>query len=49
VRLVVVECECGWATRGEEDLVIAATQVHARQIHGDEITKDQVLAKARPI
>ncbi len=45
---VIVECECGWSTRGDEDNVVEATQVHERQIHGTEITRDDVLAKARP-
>jgi predicted small metal-binding protein len=44
---VVVECGCGWVTRGEEDRAVEAMQVHGRQIHGVEITRDQVLAKAR--
>ncbi len=45
---VVVECDCGWMTRGEESHVVEATQVHTRQIHGSEITREQVLVKAKP-
>jgi predicted small metal-binding protein len=45
---VVVECGCGWVARGEENRVVEAMQVHQRQIHGLEITREQVLAKARP-
>lgn len=45
---VTVECECGWSSQGEESQVVEAMQVHERQIHGTEITRDDVLAKARP-
>ena len=43
---IVVRCECGWTTRGNEDRVVEGMQVHGRQIHGRELTRDQVLAKA---
>ncbi len=49
VAIVVVVCECGWEIRGEEDRVVEAAQVHGRQIHGWEIRRDEVLAKARPV
>jgi predicted small metal-binding protein len=42
---IVVKCECGWMTRGVEENVVEAMQVHARQIHRLELTRDQVLAK----
>jgi hypothetical protein len=45
---IVVECECGWTLGGEEDRVIEAAQVHMRQIHGREVTCEQVLGLARP-
>lgn len=44
---VLVECQCGWSARGEENQVVEAVQVHERQIHGIEITRDDVLARAR--
>lgn len=44
---VVVECECSWTTRGEENQVIEAMQVHTRLIHGREITREEVLAEAK--
>jgi predicted small metal-binding protein len=43
---IVVTCECGWTTRGDEDHVVEGMQVHGRQIHGRELTRGQVLAKA---
>jgi predicted small metal-binding protein len=45
---VVVTCECGWAARGEQDQVVEAMQVHRRQIHDQEISREQVLEKATP-
>ena len=45
-----VECECGWTheTDSEEDLV-TAVQRHAREVHNMEgVTRDQVLAQAKP-
>jgi predicted small metal-binding protein len=45
---IVVRCECGWTTRGPEDQVVEGMQVHHRQIHGRELTRDQVLAKMVP-
>jgi hypothetical protein len=45
---VVVTCECGWTTRGAVEPVVEAMQVHGRQIHGWELTRDQVLAEAEP-
>jgi predicted small metal-binding protein len=44
---LVVECACGWTTRGEENQVIEAMQVHSRLIHGREITRDEVLTQAK--
>jgi predicted small metal-binding protein len=44
---VVLECECGWVTRGHKDRVVEAVQVHKRLIHGTEITREEVLAKAK--
>jgi predicted small metal-binding protein len=46
-----VECECGWSheTGSEEDLV-AAVQRHAREVHNMEgVTREQVLAQAKPV
>ena len=42
-------CECGVVIRGvnDDDLVTQA-QRHAREVHRMEITREQVLAMARP-
>jgi predicted small metal-binding protein len=44
----VVECDCGWSCRGGEDELVAACAEHAREAHGLELTREQVLAAARP-
>jgi predicted small metal-binding protein len=44
---LVVECACGWVTRGDEQRVIEAKQVHTRLLHGREITREEVLAEAK--
>jgi hypothetical protein len=46
VRLLV-ECECGWTRVGDENAVVEAMQVHQRQIHGREMTRDEVRRKTR--
>lgn len=44
----VVRCECGFETRGTEDELIPAVQKHGREVHNMDVTRDQVLAMARP-
>ena len=44
-----VVCECGWTCRGSEDSVVAACTEHAREEHGMELTREQVLAVAKPV
>ena len=44
-----VACECGWTCRGSEDDVVAACTEHAREEHGMELTREQVLAVAKPV
>ena len=50
VRLVelVVICECGFEARGTEDELIPIVQDHGRKAHNMDVTRDQVLAMARP-
>jgi predicted small metal-binding protein len=45
----VIKCDCGFVVRGDtdEELVAAATE-HAREVHGMELTADQILAMAEP-
>jgi predicted small metal-binding protein len=44
-----VECECGWTCRGNEHEVVAACSEHARREHSMELTREQVLAVAKPV
>jgi predicted small metal-binding protein len=46
-----VECECGWFQQTDnEDELVAAVQSHAREVHNMEgVTRDQVLAQAKPV
>jgi predicted small metal-binding protein len=48
IAMMLVRCRCGWTARGREERVVEAMQVHGRQIHGLEFTREQVLATAVP-
>ena len=45
---LVVRCDCGFEARGSEDELIPVVQKHGRDAHNMEVTRDQVLAMARP-
>jgi predicted small metal-binding protein len=45
---IVVTCECGFEVRGEEDDVVEQTQKHGREAHNMDVTREQVLAMAKP-
>ena len=45
----VFTCECGVVLKGrDDDDLVRLAQRHARDVHKIEITRDQVLAMARP-
>lgn len=45
----IVNCECGHVVRGDsDDELVSATQQHAREAHGMELTREQVLSLAVP-
>ncbi len=46
-----VECECGWSVQtADEEYLVAQVQQHARDVHHMEsVTREQVLAQAKPI
>lgn len=45
----VLNCDCGRVVRGDSDEeLVAAAQKHAREAHGLELTRDQVLSLAVP-
>ncbi len=43
---VVVRCECGFVTRGDEDEVVEAMTAHAVTAHNMKATREQILARA---
>jgi predicted small metal-binding protein len=46
---LVVSCECGFEVRGTADEIVPALQKHAGESHNMKVTREQVLARARPI
>lgn len=46
-----VDCECGWSLEhSDEDVLVAGVQQHAKDVHNmDGVSRDQVLAQARPV
>jgi predicted small metal-binding protein len=45
---LVVSCDCGFETRGSEAELVPAVQRHGREAHNMDVTREQVLAMARP-
>jgi predicted small metal-binding protein len=45
----VVQCDCGFLVRsGNDDELVADLQKHAREHHKMNLSREQVLAMARP-
>jgi predicted small metal-binding protein len=45
----IINCDCGRVVRGDsDDELVAAVQKHAREAHGMELTREQILALAVP-
>ena len=46
-----VECECGWTLQTDNEAkLITAVQQHAKEAHNMEgVTREQVLAQAKPV
>ncbi len=45
----ILNCDCGHVLRGDtDDELVTAVQQHAREAHGMELTRDQVLSLAVP-
>ena len=45
----VITCPCGYVVRGkDEEEIVTKAQQHAKEAHGMELTREQVLAMARP-
>jgi predicted small metal-binding protein len=45
---MVVSCDCGFEARGPEDELVPSVQRHGREAHNMDVTREQVLAMARP-
>ena len=45
----IVQCECGYVARGEtDDELVDDVQQHATEVHNMDLTREQVLAMAKP-
>jgi predicted small metal-binding protein len=44
-----IECDCGWTCRGTEDELLIECAEHGREVHGMQLTREQILAVARPV
>ena len=44
----VVRCECGYEVRGPVSELVPALQEHGRDAHNMQVTREKVLAMARP-
>ena len=45
----VIPCECGFTIRGDtDDELVAGAKAHAKEVHGMDLTTDQVLSMAVP-
>ena len=45
---LVVRCDCGFEARGSEQELIPVVQKHGMDAHNMKVTREQVLAMARP-
>ncbi|MGZ4306940.1 MAG: DUF1059 domain-containing protein [Solirubrobacteraceae bacterium] len=45
----LIECDCGWRFQGSEEELIEACTAHGRDVHGMDLSHDQILAVARPV
>ena len=45
---IVVTCECGFEVRGDTHDVVEQTQAHGREAHNMDVSREQVLAMAKP-
>jgi predicted small metal-binding protein len=45
---LLVRCDCGFEARGSEDDLVPTVQKHGQDAHNMQVTREQVLAMARP-
>jgi len=46
---LLVRCDFGFEVRGTADEVVGAMQDHAKNVHNMSATREQVLARAKPV
>lgn len=45
----VINCPCGWTARAEnDDDLVNQVQQHAKEVHNQASTREEILAMARP-
>lgn len=45
----VINCPCGWSYRAEtDDDLVQNVQKHAKEVHDQDATRDEILAMAKP-
>ena len=45
----VVQCDCGFVAReGSDEELISKVQQHAQEVHNMDLSREQVLAMAKP-
>jgi predicted small metal-binding protein len=47
--LKVITCDCGFDAVGTDDDLVEIMQAHERDTHGVEISREEVLALAKPV
>jgi len=45
---LLVRCDCGFEARGTEERLVPVVQKHGIEAHNMQVTREQVLAMARP-
>jgi predicted small metal-binding protein len=46
--VLAVQCACGLVMRGTVDELVPMVQKHARESHNMQVTREDVLSRARP-
>ena len=44
----ILTCECGFSVQGSDDEIVAKATEHGVEIHQMDLTRDQILAMAKP-
>lgn len=45
----VISCPCGWTARAEtDDDLVSQVQKHAKDVHDQTATREEILAMAKP-